>query len=138
MLFLLTKRPWEVSLHYPDPVAASLQELAISLTVATQFFVECSVSEALKTVQGKKKTSRKKKKKAFGGFVIVCLFACLPASLHFNADHLANLFHEMIPLAVVMAHLNECGSRQKGLKGSEGRSDTYEANFATKEHVPCN
>lgn len=53
--------------------------------------------------------------------------------LLFNAD-LPNLVHEMIPQAVVLAHLKECGSRHKGLKGSGGRA----AHFATKEHIPCN
>lgn len=63
------------------------------------------------------------------GFCSCLLFVCLL----FSTD-LPNLVHEMIPQAVVLAHLNECGSRHKGLKGGGGRA----AHFATKEHIPCN
>lgn len=123
MGFLLTKLPWEVSLCCPDPAAASAQQFAVSLMEAMQLFVEHCVSQTLDTVHGKKKTSRKKR------LLSLFLFVC---SL-FNAD-LPNLIHEMIPQVVVLAHLNECGSRHKGLKGSGGRA----AHFSTKGHIPCN
>lgn len=70
MLFLLTKLPREVSLCCFDP-AAPLQQFAVSLTKAIWLFVERSVSQTLDTVQGKKKTPRKK-----GFCPCFCLFVC--------------------------------------------------------------
>lgn len=72
-----------------------------------------------------KEKHQEKKGFVLGFFLFVCLL--------FSTD-LPNLVHEMIPQAVVLAHLNKCGSRHKGLKGGGGRA----AHFATKEHIPWN
>ena len=77
MLFLLTKLPWEISLHCPDPVAAPPQELAVSLTEAMQFFAEQSASKTLETVQGKEKTPEERHFRLLS--LLLCMCVCLSA-----------------------------------------------------------